>query len=516
MHTPITPTGLEAQSQLRRRLRSRHIMMIALSGAIGTGLFVASGASIAQAGPGGALLTYTLIGVMVYCLMTSLGELAVHLPVSGSFVTYSRLYVEEGFGFALGWNYWFSLAVTVAVELAAAQLVMKYWFPGVSGIVWSAAFLLLMFMLNAFSVRGFGEAEYWFSMVKVVTIVVFLLIGLAMIFGIMHGGPASGWHNFTVGDAPFVGGVPAMVGVAMIAGFSFQGVETVGVAAGEAENPSRTIPRAIRQTFWRILLFYVLAILIIGVLLPYTDPNLLRNEATDIGVSPFTLVFQHAGLAFAAGMMNAVVLTALLSSGTSSLYVSTRILYDLALEGQAPRWFAKVSDNGVPHRALVVTSAVGALCFFSSLFGDQVVYLWLLNTSAVTCFIAWFGIALAHYRFRKGFVSQGHSVRQLAYRSPFFPFGPIMVAVLCVVIILGQNTKALLAPLENLGAFLSTYCGVFVFVAIWLGYRWKFKTRFVPYAQMQFSTAHLAADAADAPAGAQGDARPSPAVSGKA
>ncbi|CAJ0724557.1 MULTISPECIES: amino acid permease [Ralstonia] len=516
MHTPITPTGLEAQSQLRRRLRSRHIMMIALSGAIGTGLFVASGASIAQAGPGGALLTYTLIGVMVYCLMTSLGELAVHLPVSGSFVTYSRLYVEEGFGFALGWNYWFSLAVTVAVELAAAQLVMKYWFPGVSGIVWSAAFLLLMFMLNAFSVRGFGEAEYWFSMVKVVTIVVFLLIGLAMVFGIMHGGPASGWHNFTVGDAPFVGGVPAMVGVAMIAGFSFQGVETVGVAAGEAENPSRTIPRAIRQTFWRILLFYVLAILIIGVLLPYTDPNLLRNEATDIGVSPFTLVFQHAGLAFAAGMMNAVVLTALLSSGTSSLYVSTRILYDLALEGQAPRWFAKVSGNGVPHRALVVTSAVGALCFFSSLFGDQVVYLWLLNTSAVTCFIAWFGIALAHYRFRKGFVSQGHSARQLAYRSPFFPFGPIMVAILCVVIILGQNTKALLAPVENLGAFLSTYCGVFVFVAIWLVYRWKFKTRFVPYAQMQFSTAHLAAEAADAPAGAQGDARPSSAVSGKA
>lgn len=495
MHTPITPTGLEAQSQLRRRLRSRHIMMIALSGAIGTGLFVASGASIATAGPGGALLTYTLIGVMVYCLMTSLGELAVHLPVSGSFVTYSRLYVEEGFGFALGWNYWFSLAVTVAVELAAAQLVMKYWFPGVPGMVWSAAFLLLMFGINAFSVRGFGEAEYWFSMIKIVTIVVFLLIGLAMIFGIMHGGPQSGWQNFTVGDAPFVGGLPAMVGVAMIAGFSFQGVETIGVAAGEAENPSRTIPRAIRQTFWRILLFYVLAILIIGVVLPYTDPNLLRNEATDIGVSPFTLVFQHAGLAFAAGMMNAVVLTALLSSGTSSLYVATRILYDLSLEGQAPRWFAKVSGNGVPRRALVATSAVGALCFFSSLFGDQVVYLWLLNTSAVTCFIAWFGIALAHYRLRKGFTSQGHSLHQLAYRSPFFPVGPIMVAIVCVVIILGQNTKALLAPIDNFGAFVATYCGVILFVAIWLVYRWRFKTRFVKYSEMQFSEEHLAREA---------------------
>lgn len=328
-------------------------------------------------------------------------------------------------------------------------------------------------------------------MIKVVTIIVFLLIGLAMIFGIMHGGPQSGWQNFTVGDAPIVGGVPAMVGVAMIAGFSFQGVETIGVAAGEAENPSRTIPRAIRQTFWRILLFYVLAILIIGVLLPYTDPNLLRNEATDVGVSPFALVFQHAGLAFAAGMMNAVVLTALLSSGTSSLYVSTRILYDLALEGQAPRWFAKVSTNGVPHRALLATSAVGALCFFSSLFGDQVVYLWLLNTSAVTCFIAWFGIALAHYRFRKGFTSQGNSVEQLAYRSPFFPFGPIMVAILCAVIILGQNTKALFAPVDNFGAFIATYCGVILFVAIWLAYRWKFKTRFVKYTEMQFSPAHL-------------------------
>ncbi|MGF2531155.1 amino acid permease, partial [Ralstonia pseudosolanacearum] len=480
------------------RLRARHLTMIALGGAIGTGLFVASGASIAQAGPGGALFTYTLIGVMVYCLMTSLGELAVHLPVSGSFVTYSRLYVEEGFGFALGWNYWFALAVSVAVELAAAQLVMKYWFPGVSGMVWSAAFLLLMFVLNAFSVRGFGEAEYWFSMIKVVTIVVFLLIGLAMIFGIMKGGPQSGWHNFTVGDAPFVGGLPAMIGVAMIAGFSFQGVETIGVAAGEAENPARTIPRGIRQTFWRILLFYVLAILIIAVLLPYTDPNLLRNEATDIGVSPFALVFQHAGLAFAAGMMNAVVLTALLSSGTSSLYVSTRILYDLALEGQAPRWFARVSGNGVPHRALLATSAVGALCFFSSLFGDQVVYLWLLNTSAVTCFIAWFGIALAHYRFRKGFLHQGHTVDQLEYRSPFFPFGPILVAALCVIIILGQNTKALFAPIDNFGAFVATYCGVFLFVAIWLGYRWRYKTRFVRYEQMQFSPRHIrAAQAGD-------------------
>ncbi|MGO4330017.1 amino acid permease [Cupriavidus sp. 2TAF22] len=471
---------------LQRKLKARHLTMIAIGGAIGTGLFVASGASIAQAGPGGALLMYGLIGLMVYCLMTSLGEMAVHMPVAGSFVTYSALYVEEGFGFALGWSYWFNLAVTIAVELVAAQLVMQYWFPGVPGVAWSAAFLLLMFGLNAISVRGFGEAEYWFALIKVVTVLVFLGAGLLMIFGILHGGPQAGWHNFTVGDAPFVGGVPAMFGVAMIAGFSFQGTETVGVAAGEAADPARTIPRAIRQTFWRILLFYVLAILIIGVLIPYTDPSLLRNDVTDIGVSPFALVFRRAGLAFAAGLMNAVVLTALLSSGTSSMYASTRILYGLAVSGRAPRALARLSAGGVPYLALAATAAVGALCFLTSLFGDKAVYMWLLNTSGMTGFIAWLGIAVSHYRFRRGLVRQGYSAADLAYRSPLYPFGPIFATVLCVIIVLGQNYQAFGDVRGRWVEILGTYIGVPVFLLLWLGYRLARKTRVVRYEDMPF------------------------------
>jgi amino acid permease len=471
---------------LKRKLKARHLTMIAIGGAVGTGLFVASGASIAQAGPGGALLMYMLLGLMVYCLMTSLGELAVHMPVAGSFVTYSALYVDEGFGFALGWNYWFSLAVTIAVELTAAQLVMQYWFPEMPGVVWSAAFLLLMFGLNAFSVRGFGEAEYWFALIKVVTVIVFLGVGLLMIFGIMKGGPQSGWHNFTMGDAPFVGGIPAMIGVAMIAGFSFQGTETVGVAAGEAENPARTIPRAIRQTFWRILLFYVIAILIIGVLIPYTDPSLLRNDVTDVGVSPFALVFRHAGLAFAAGLMNAVVLTALLSAGTSSMYVSTRILYGLAVSGRAPRAFGKLTVSGVPFNALLATTAVGALCFFSSLFGNKAAYLWLLNTSAMTGFFAWLGIAISHYRFRRGLVHQGYDVGMLAYRSPLYPFGPIFTVMLCVVIVAGQNYQAFADIPNRWPEIVATYIGVPAFLALWWGYRAVKKSRLIDYDDMPF------------------------------
>jgi lysine-specific permease len=473
---------------LRRTLRARHLTMIAIGGSIGTGLFVASGATIAQAGPGGALVAYILIGAMVYFLMTSLGELAAYMPVAGSFATYGARYVDEGFGFALGWNYWYNWAVTIAVELAAAQLVMQYWFPDTPGVLWSALFLGLMFALNAISVRGFGEAEYWFALIKVVTVIAFIVIGTLMIFGIMHGdlAPGNGLANLTAGDAPFVGGLPALIGVAMIAGFSFQGTELIGVAAGESADPAKNIPRAVRQVFWRILLFYVLAILIIGILIPYTDPSLLKSDVETVGVSPFTLVFRNAGLAFAAGVMNAVILTAVLSAGNSGMYASTRMLYNLATEGRAPRVFARLTRNGVPLMALLATTAVGALCFLTSLFESKSVYLWLLSLSGMTGFIAWLGIAASHYRFRKGFVAQGLDLNRLPYRSSFFPYGPVFAFVLCMIVTLGQNYQAFTEGNIDWVAVAATYIGIPIFLLIWLGYRIKRKTRFVRYADMQF------------------------------
>lgn len=482
-----TKEGAQAPG-LRRTLRARHLTMIAIGGSIGTGLFVASGATIAQAGPGGALAAYVLIGAMVYFLMTSLGELAAYMPVSGSFATYGALYVDEGFGFALGWNYWYNWAVTIAVELAAAQLVMQYWFPDTPGVLWSAAFLAIMFALNAISVRGFGEAEYWCALIKVITVVAFIIIGTLMIFGIMRGdfSHANGLANLTMGDAPFVGGLPAMIGVAMIAGFSFQGTELIGVAAGESADPARTIPRAVRQVFWRILLFYVLAILIIGILIPYNDPSLLKSDVETVGVSPFTLVFRHAGLAFAAGVMNAVILTAVLSAGNSGMYASTRMLYNLATEGRSPRIFARLTRNGVPLVALLATTAVGALCFLTSLFESKSVYLWLLNLSGMTGFIAWLGIAISHYRFRRGFVAQGLDPDRLPYRSPFFPYGPIFAFALCMIVTLGQNYQAFTDGKIDWVAVAATYIGIPIFLMIWLGYRIVRKTHFVRYADMKF------------------------------
>ncbi len=479
--------------QLQRKLGARHLNMIAIGGSIGTGLFLASGATIASAGPGGALLAYALIGVMIYFLMTSLGELATHNPTSGAFFTYGTKYVEGGFGFALGWNYWYNWAITVAFELVAVQFIMKFWFPDIPGFYWSAIFLAVIFGINALTVKGFGESEFFFSLVKVLAIIAFIIIGIWMIAKIMLTPGASAFANWSVGEAPFVGGFPALIGVAMIAGFSFQGTEMVGVAAGESKDPQKTIPVAIKQIFWRILLFYIVCIFIIGTLVAYNDPRLLQAAATeDVALSPFTLLYEKAGFAFAASMMNAVILTAILSAGNSGMYSSTRMLFDMARKGSAPKLFAHLDPRGVPMNALYATTAIAALCFLTTFFGEQEVFNWLLNMSGMCGFIVWLGIAISHYRFRKGYLAQGYQLEGLAYRAKFFPFAPWFAFVLCSIVVLGQNYQAVLDG-EWL-AVLSTYIGILLFLVIWLGYKWKYKTKLVSYQEMDVQPMNIEKD----------------------
>lgn len=469
--------------QLQRKLGARHLNMIAIGGSIGTGLFLASGATIANAGPGGALLAYVLIGIMIYFLMTSLGELATHNPTSGAFFTYGTKYVEGGFGFALGWNYWYNWAITVAFELVAVQFIMKFWFPDIPGVYWSAIFLAIIFGINALTVKGFGESEFFFSLVKVLAIIAFIIIGIWMIVKIMLTPGAEAFANWSIGDAPFVGGFQALIGVAMIAGFSFQGTEMVGVAAGESKDPKKTIPVAIKQIFWRILLFYIVCIFIIGTLIAYNDPRLLQAAATDnIALSPFTLLYEKAGFAFAASIMNAVILTAILSAGNSGMYSSTRMLFDMARKGSAPKMFARLDPRGVPMNALYATTAIAALCFLTTFFGEQEVFNWLLNMSGMCGFIVWLGIAISHYRFRKGYLAQGYKLEDLAYRAKFFPFAPWFAFILCTIVVLGQNYQDVLAG-QWMGV-LSTYISIPLFLAIWLGYKWKKKTKLVSYQEM--------------------------------
>ncbi|KYC89573.1 amino acid permease [Heyndrickxia sporothermodurans] len=461
---------------LQRSLKARHLTMISLGGSIGTGLFLGSGSAIYQAGPGGALLAYLIIGVMVYFIMTSLGELASFMPTSGAFSTYATRFIDPALGFALGWNYWYSWAITLAAELSASTLVMKFWFPDSPSWLWSGLFILIIFGLNILSVKGYGEGEYWFSFIKVATIIIFIIVGILMILGIMKG-DAIGFKNFTIGDAPFHGGLLAVIGVFLTAGFSFQGTEIVGVAAGESENPRENVPKAIKSVFWRILLFYVLAILVIGLIIPYTTKTL---QSEDIMVSPFTLVFKKAGLAFAASLMNAVILTAVLSAGNSSLYASTRILYAMAKEGQAPKFFGKLNKRGVPVAALIATTLVGMLAFLASAFGDGAIYMWLLNAAGITGFIFWLGIAASHYRFRKAYIAQGHALEKLPYRAKLYPFGPILAFVVGLVVILAQDYQAFLGDKINWMDLIAAYLGIPLFIVMWLGFKFIKKTKVVP------------------------------------
>jgi len=471
------------QNQLKRNLKARHLSMISLGGTIGTGLFLASGSAIHQAGPGGALVAYVGIGIMVYYLMTSLAEMAAFMPVAGSFRVYAAKFVDPSFGFAIGWNYWYNWAITIAAELAAVVLIMKFWFPNSPSILWSALALAVMFLLNYLSVRGFGEAEFWFAMIKVVTVIIFIITGFSMILGIMGGKDPIGFSNFVADGGPFNGGFFTILGVFMVAGFSFQGTELLGVTAGESENPKKDIPKAIKSVFWRILLFYILAIFVIGMIIPFTDPRLLSGE---VAVSPFTLVFERAGLAFAASLMNAIILTSVLSAGNSGMYASTRMLWDLARDGKAPKFLGKLDNRGVPVNALIVTSLVGTLAFLASLFGDGVVYIWLLNASGMAGFVTWVGIAIAHYRFRKAYIAQGRNLSDLPYLATGFPFGPLLALILCIFIIIGQGYQAFSADGIDWNSMLVSYIGLVLFLVVWLAYKIKHKTKLIPLEECDF------------------------------
>lgn len=478
------------EGELKRSLQPRHMNMIAIGGAIGTGLFLLSGGSVSAAGPGGAIVAYAVMGILVYFLMTSLGEMATLLPLSGSFETYATRFVDPAFGFALGWNYWFCWATCVACELVAGSIIVKFWLPHTNATLWSILFLAILFILNLTSARAYGEGEYWFASIKVITIIAFIIVGTLMIFGIM-GGHSPGFSNFTLSDGngnkgPFIGGIAAMINVFLLAGFSFSGTELVGLAAGECVNPEVNVPKAIKTVFWRILLFYIFAIVVIGFLIPFTNPNLLKSGTDQIAFSPFTMVFQRSGIAFAASFMNAVILTAVLSAGNSGLYAASRMLYAMAKEGKAHKIFGKVNKRGVPMNALYLTTLVACSAFLASLVGDGRIYYALVNISGITAFFAWLGIAVCHYRFRKAYIAQGKKLEDLKYKAKWFPFGPIMAMVLCTIVIFGANIWIFQADTFDWFSFITNYITIPLFAIFYFGYKFVKKTKIVPLLECDF------------------------------
>ncbi|WP_019122281.1 amino acid permease [Brevibacillus massiliensis] len=418
-------TEQELGTELKRSMKSRHLFMLSLGGVIGTGLFMGAGFTIGEAGPGGAVLAYLVGGLLMYLVMVCLGELSVIMPVSGSFQAHAAKFIGPGTGFMIGWVYWMSWASTVGLEFTASGILMQRWFPDTPIWIWCCIFVVLLFSLNALSARGFAETEYWFAGIKVFAVILFILVGGAAIFDLVSlgGKPAPFFSNFA-GDGLFPNGFSAVFVTMMTVVYAFQGSEIMGVAAGETENPQKNIPRAIRNIVFRVLLFYVLAIIVLSAIVPYKEAGLLE--------SPFVTVFDMVGIPYAADIMNFVILTAILSVGNSGLYASTRILWSLSESGMAPKILSKLSSRGVPLYSLIITLIFALLSLLTSIVAADTLFVILISVSGMSGTITWFVIALAQYRFRRKFVRDGGNAADLPYAVPLFPLVPILCMAICL------------------------------------------------------------------------------------
>ena len=296
----------------------------------------------------------------------------------------------------------------------------------------------MLLALNLFSVKGFGEAEYWFAGIKVVVTIIFLIVG------IMNSGEEAGFHNWTLdggeaGKAPFVNGIGGIFGILMVSAFSFSNTELTGLAAAESENPKKDVPKAVHSVFWRLMIFYMGTIFVVATLIPFTEPTLLDAAEDNVAASPFTIIFRNAGFAAAASLMNAVILTSVLSCGNSSMYAASRTMQHMAEKGDAPKFFAKISKNGVPVRSVLLTAFIAAFAFFASLLGDGVAYTVAYSLCGIAGVYNWLTISVAHYRFRKGWIKQGHTLDELDYKSPFFPYGSWFCIIVCIIVCFGAN-----------------------------------------------------------------------------
>ncbi|RXU59833.1 amino acid permease [Pseudomonas protegens] len=421
----MTTTTERKGIHLTRSLKSRHIFMLSLGGVIGTGLFMGSGVTINQGGPWGAILSYLVAGFLMYLVMVCLGELSVQMPVSGSFQAHATKYIGPATGFMIGWVYWMSWATTVGLEFTAAGMLMQRWFPDVPIWYWSALFVALLFGINALATRAFGEAEYWFAGVKVLAILSFIVVGALVIFGVIDlpsGAPVPMFDNLK-GDSLFPNGLPAVFAVMMTVVYAFQGCEIMGVAAGETDQPEKSIPRAVRNVVFRVLIFYVLAVMVLAAIIPWQQAGLVE--------SPFVQVFDMVGIPYAADLMNFVILTAILSVGNSGLYASTRILWAMSKSGMAPKALSPLSKQGVPLRALFITLCFALISLMTSFIAADTLFMVLMAVSGMAGTVTWIVIALAQYRFRRQFLRDGGQLEQLKYRAPWFPLVPLLCIVLC-------------------------------------------------------------------------------------
>lgn len=469
--------GVEKQESLSRDIQLRQLLMIALGGTIGTGLFVGTGDNIASAGPLGTLIAYLVGGVIVYSIILSLGELASAYPTTGSFGDYAGRFIGPATGYMVFWMYWMGWVVSVAVEYIAVGLMMHRWFPDVSIREWVIACIVLIFLLNVFSVRIFAEGEFFLASIKVLAVFIFIVLGAV---GILYQAYLYGWasvlHNFSIsvldaqhGLSPgvFPKGIHAVFGAILAVIFAYTGTEIIGVAVGETKNPSVVMPKAIKATLWRIVFFFLGSVFVIAVFLPMTDSSITKSPFVST-LERIPLPFFGTGIPYAADIMNFVIVTALLSAANSGVYASSRMVYGLAQKKMFFPIFAKLNKHGTPMYAMYLSMGFILLVTLTKALATKEeikkIMEALINTISFSVIIVWISVSVAQYNFRKQFLASGKSLDDLPYRAPFLPLIQIIGISGCIVGVVGTYMN----PNERSGAYLTIAYGIACYIAYYL------------------------------------------------
>lgn len=462
-----------SNSKLSRRLKNRHLQMIAIGGSIGTGLFVGSGSALSTGGPAGIVIAWVVTATSVYTTMQGLGELCTAFPISGGFNIYATRFIEPSFGFAIGWNYFMQFFVLLPLELVAASISIKYWNDTLNPDIFVAVFWVTVFAITMMGVKWYGEAEFAFCLIKVITVIGFIILGVVLICG---GGPSGQfiggkyWRN----PGPFANGFKGVCSVFVTATFSFGGTEMIGLGAAEASDPVRAVPKAIKQVFVRIALFYFGTITIIATLVPYNDGRLMNaTSSVDATTSPFVIAIVNGGIQGLPSVINAVILIAVLSVGNASVYACSRSLNSLAEQGMAPTWAGYVDRMGRPLVAIVVTNFFGLFAFIAASKWQQAAFNWLLSLSGLSSIFTWMSINVAHIRFRAAMRAQDKSLDELAFKSWVGVPGSFYGFTMNFLVLAAQLWLAIfpLGSQPNASDFFQNFLGVPVVVITWIGYK---------------------------------------------
>ncbi|KAI1823949.1 amino acid permease-domain-containing protein [Xylaria intraflava] len=465
---------------LDRSMKSRHLQMIAIGGSIGAGFFVGSGSALRTGGPGFLLIDFLIIGVMMFNVVYALGELAVMFPVTGGFFTYSVRFIDPSWGFAMGYNYVIQWLVVVPLELTVCAISISYWDQETSAAVWITIFWVFIIFVNVFGTLGYAEEEFWSAIIKLSATVIFIIISFILVLG---GGPEKGQFNEYWGarlwyqPGAFVNGFKGFCSVFVTAAFSFSGTELVGLAAAESTNPTKHLPSAIKQVFWRITLFYVLGLFFVGLLIPYNDPHLLNASSDDVSASPFVLVGQYAGLTGFNHFMNVVILVSVISISVSGVYGGSRTLTALSQQGYGPKIFTYVDKSGRPLFSVIFHLLFGALAYVDLASSGATVFSWLQALSGLSALFTWGSVCLAHIRFRKAWAYRGHTLDELPFTAVGGVYGSYLGLFLVFLVLAAQFYTAVSPVGVHLGdaeTFFNSYLAAPVVLVFWIaGFIWK-------------------------------------------